>query len=584
MPPAMWPCVSSATVGSSLAGRSSSAVAGSWPRWRQTSSTSAWLTRVDLPDPETPVTAVITPSGKRDVERAQVVARDAAQLEPALRLAWRRASRLGRREQVARGVRAGHLRQAVGRAAVEDAPAFFAGVGSDVDDPVGAPHRRQVVLDDEDRVAGALEVVERGEQRAAVLRVQSRGRLVEHVDDAEQVRADLRRQAQPLQLSRRERRRAAREREIAEPERLERADALDQIAGDALATIRFSSDRFGVRRMSGAPACAEPPAATRRAVSSRAAARVRAASARARRVFVEVAALSSKRPAAAGASTFATWLSGSCASVPMSTPAKVTESASALQPLAVADRADRAGQVARDALLHQRALRRRERVQHVIARTGEGAHVGRLGLAAQGRARLCRREAGIDRHRRLLVGEEDPVARLLRQIAPRRVDVDAERDQDVAQVLAVPRRRPGGDRAIADRQRVVGDHRLLGHLVDAAEAVAVRARALRRVGREVLGVEHRLARRIRAGARIQQAHEARQRRHAADRRARAGRAALLLQRDRGRQSFDRVDVGNADLVDQAARVRRRPIRSSGAAPRRRACRRRATTCPIPRRP
>ncbi len=131
-----------------------------------------------------------------------------------------------------------------------------------------------------------------------------------------------------------------------------------------------------------------------------------------------------------------------------------------------------------------------------------------------------------------------------------------ERDQDVAQVLAVPRRRPGGDRPLADGERGVGNERLLGHFVDAAEAVAVRARALRCVGREVLGIEHRLARRIAAGARIEQAQEARQRRHAADRRACAGRAALLLQCDRGRQAGDRIDVGNADLVDQPARVRR----------------------------
>jgi hypothetical protein len=95
-------------------------------------------------------------------------------------------------------------------------------------------------------------------------------------------------------------------------------------------------------------------------------------------------------------------------------------------------------------------------MQHVLARTGEGAHVGRLGLPAQGRARLGRREAGVDRDGRLLVGVEDPVARLLRQLAPRHVDVVAERDQDVAQVLAVPRRRPGGDRALADGERVVG--------------------------------------------------------------------------------------------------------------------------------
>ena len=38
--------------------------ARSWPSCSATSSTSAWLTRLDLPEPETPVTVVNTPSGK----------------------------------------------------------------------------------------------------------------------------------------------------------------------------------------------------------------------------------------------------------------------------------------------------------------------------------------------------------------------------------------------------------------------------------------------------------------------------------------------------------------------------------------
>ena len=38
---------------------------------------SAWLTRLDLPDPDTPVTAVIDAEREGDVEVAQVVARDA---------------------------------------------------------------------------------------------------------------------------------------------------------------------------------------------------------------------------------------------------------------------------------------------------------------------------------------------------------------------------------------------------------------------------------------------------------------------------------------------------------------------------
>ena len=94
------------------------------------------------------------------------------------------------------------------------------------------------------------------------------------------------------------------------------------------AAMRFSSESSGVRRTSKAPACAEPPAATRRAVSARAAARSYAVRGRARLAVSPAAALASKCPAAAGASTSATRSSGSCASVPMSIPANVTESAS----------------------------------------------------------------------------------------------------------------------------------------------------------------------------------------------------------------------------------------------------------------
>ena len=66
---------------------------GSWPRCAPTSSTSAWLTRLDLPEPETPVTAVSTPSGKRASSVVQVVAGDAAQLEPAAAARAARAAR-----------------------------------------------------------------------------------------------------------------------------------------------------------------------------------------------------------------------------------------------------------------------------------------------------------------------------------------------------------------------------------------------------------------------------------------------------------------------------------------------------------
>ena len=65
---------------------------------------------------------------------------------------------------------------------------------------------------------GGLQPVERPQQRLGVGRVQPRGRLVEHVDHAEQVGADLGGQPQPLELARREGGRAPLQREVAEPE------------------------------------------------------------------------------------------------------------------------------------------------------------------------------------------------------------------------------------------------------------------------------------------------------------------------------------------------------------------------------
>jgi hypothetical protein len=63
------------------------------------------------------------------------------------------------------------------------------GSRADIDDPVGSTHDVEVVLDDEERVARALQGVEHVEQRLGVRRVQPRGRLVENVDDPEKPRA-----------------------------------------------------------------------------------------------------------------------------------------------------------------------------------------------------------------------------------------------------------------------------------------------------------------------------------------------------------------------------------------------------------
>ena len=81
---------------------------------------------------------------------------------------------------------------------------------------IGAADRVLVVLDHEQRVALAAELLERVEQHAVVARMQADRRLVEHVADAAQVRAELRRQPDALGLAARERRRGAVEREVAE--------------------------------------------------------------------------------------------------------------------------------------------------------------------------------------------------------------------------------------------------------------------------------------------------------------------------------------------------------------------------------
>ncbi len=132
---------------------------------------------------------------------------DAAQVQPALRRAPVRLQDLGAAEEVLARDRRLDLLEPLDRAGVEDLTALLAGARADVDDPVGATHDVEVVLDDEERVARPLERVEDAEQRLGVGGVQTRRRLVEHVDDAEEPRAQLGRDAQALRLTGGERRR-----------------------------------------------------------------------------------------------------------------------------------------------------------------------------------------------------------------------------------------------------------------------------------------------------------------------------------------------------------------------------------------
>ena len=117
----------------------------------------------------------------------------------------------------------------------------------------------------------------------------------------------------------------------------------------------------------------------------------------------------------------------------------------------------------------------------------------------------------------------------------------------------------GGHAAIARSRMVfesVGHHRRLGRVVDAAEAVAPRAGALRRVRRERLGVEHRLPARVVAGPRVEHAQQVGERRHAADADERVvGVPRCCCSATAGGRPSISSTCGDAHLVEQPPRVR-----------------------------
>ncbi len=191
----------------------------------------------------------------------QVVARDAGQAQPALRRARRPAAgRVARRRDGAAVCGRLDRLEPVGRTAVEHVAALLARGRPDVDDPVGVADHVELVLDDEQRIAGGLQPVERAQQRLGVGRMKPRGRLVEHVDHAEQVRAHLRGEPQALQLARRERRRAALERQVAEARgRAARRAARTRSCGDPLGDHRLLGMlRRQLRQAGGRPVGVRP--------------------------------------------------------------------------------------------------------------------------------------------------------------------------------------------------------------------------------------------------------------------------------------------------------------------------------------
>jgi hypothetical protein len=155
----------------------------------------------------------------------------------------RNADRLRAVEELA-GERFGIGQDFRDRARRDDLAAARAGVRAEIDEIIGGADGLLVVLDHDDRVAEVAQFAQRGEQPLVVALVQADARLVENVEDAGELRADLRREPDALRLAAGKRAALAVEREVAEPDLVEKAEPLQDFAP------HFAADFFLLRRLS----------------------------------------------------------------------------------------------------------------------------------------------------------------------------------------------------------------------------------------------------------------------------------------------------------------------------------------------
>ena len=162
------------------------------------------LTSVDLPEPLTPVTAVSVPSGIDTSMFFRLLARaprmTISPFDDGRRVGGCRNRTLA--AQIRAGQRAMPSLQQLCRHALEDhVAAVLTRAGPEIDHVVRRPDRLLVVLDDDDGVAEIAQPRERGQQLPVVALMQADRRLIQHVEHAGQIRADLRRQPDALALA-----------------------------------------------------------------------------------------------------------------------------------------------------------------------------------------------------------------------------------------------------------------------------------------------------------------------------------------------------------------------------------------------
>ena len=108
------------------------------------------------------------------------------------------------------------FQQGLGRALEHHFAALSASPGADVDEVVGGEHHVAVVFHDDDRVSEVAQLLERVDESLVVALVQADGGFVEDVEHIDELRADLRGEANALALAAAERGRLAVERQIVE--------------------------------------------------------------------------------------------------------------------------------------------------------------------------------------------------------------------------------------------------------------------------------------------------------------------------------------------------------------------------------
>ena len=191
------------------------------------------FTSVDLPEPETPVTQTSLPTGNSTSIPFRLC------IAAPRTVKWPRSSSRRGGTAIWRApernwpvtdscVRHHVLRLSLG----DDVAAVLARARPHVDEPVGGAHHLLVVLDDEHGVAEPLQPLQRPDQLVVVALVEADRGLVEDVEDADELRADLGREPQPLGLAAGERLRGPVELEVADADVVEEGEPLPDLLDD----------------------------------------------------------------------------------------------------------------------------------------------------------------------------------------------------------------------------------------------------------------------------------------------------------------------------------------------------------------